>query len=236
MGRKSKSERIPLSEAWWHFASRRLKQAHAAAEDISAPPMPESYPEDPQEGLALALNAVGAQIEYNSVRAAPRFQMQRELRNKLIAGKRVAWGYRTKPDIQKTIDEIPAYVFRGKIDWERCTVTNDNQKYEGIVVYSFAASDTLRPTAENAVSDARIETHPKESRPGPKSMGPLIIQTYDLLEKSGAFKKFKTMKERATRISDEIKKVPEYKYARGLDIKSICRHLHQHLKFENLRI
>jgi len=160
--------------------------------------------------------------------------MQRELQTKLIDGELLARGFRTKPDIQKAVGEIPAYVFQGKIDWEKCTVTNDNQKYQGVVVYPIGASDTQAPVAENDVRDATVAMHQQESRPGPKSMGPLIIQTYKSLEKSGAFKNLKTIKERAKRIIDEIEKDQKYKSVRGLELKSISRHLRENLTDKSL--
>jgi len=114
--------------------------------------------------------------------------MKRELSDKLIAGKLAAWGYRTQPDIRNEIEQIPGYMFRGKIDWHKCTVTNGAQKYEGIEVGRPHVADTthksprdrarlIAPERENVTGHS---VHGKIGRP--RIDGPLRAIVRSLAE------------------------------------------------------
>jgi hypothetical protein len=134
MPKKQQTYRIPLHEAWHQFASRPLKERLRSAQTLPNPKAPDIRTMDQDDQMRVALEHIAKMAKHYSNKTDPVFEMQRELCHKLIIGKLEAWGYRTQPDIRNEIEQIPRYMFRGKIDWHKCTVTNGAQKYEGIEV------------------------------------------------------------------------------------------------------
>ena len=151
--------------------------------------------------------------------------MRHDLQRSLIAGKYFAFGYRTKPKIQKTIDSIPGYVFQGEIDWDRDVVTNDDQKFEGVEIRMAPSRNQRSSIASDQYPESPPPLYAERARPGPKSLGPVIRDIHDQMEARGDFLKCETRKARWNLIIMEFNKNSKYKYIRGLSYPSFCRHL-----------
>jgi hypothetical protein len=111
--------------------------------------MPDINAVNQEDSMLVALDYLNKWTQYHSDRTNPKFEMQRELSEKLIIGKLEAWGYRTQPDIRNTIEKIPGYMFHGKIDWHKCIVTNGPQKYEGVEVGRVQVSEATHNYSRN---------------------------------------------------------------------------------------
>jgi hypothetical protein len=225
MAKISNSAGIPLSAAWRQLASRKLKNALRDAENFSPPVVQLNDPEAPSNFLGRAVEFFGEFAKNQSSKSSTVFKMRRDLQRSLIAGKYSAFGYRTKPKIQKTIDHIPGYVFQGEIDWDRSLVTNDDQKFEGVEIRAAHNRNRRASIASDQYPEIPPSFYVEHTRPGPKSLGPIVRDIYEQMEARGDFSKCETQKARWNLIIAEINKNSKYKNIRGLSYPSFCRHL-----------
>jgi hypothetical protein len=126
---------IPISEAIWHFAPKRLKDEFDRAQ--SSPRRSSGVPEPPKdraEAIRLALEA--SKELFNALRADPFSEMKKHLLDRICSGKLEAIGVMIKPELGRQPQKIPAFIFghSPKIQWDKNTIENFEQRFEGVEV------------------------------------------------------------------------------------------------------
>jgi hypothetical protein len=192
MAKRDKSIRaIPLKEAWWHFAPRRLKDEL----DRFEPKRSTAVSDDQVENFK---NVVHDLFEELFVTKPPIRKMLNYLLQRLCSAKFEAWGVMTKPEGGREPQRIPSYVFKGepKINWARSTVENLGMRFEIVEV--------VRPTQAQTAPHLPI-TRDKAGRGRPR-VGAKIEQVVRELRRQGSFHE-KSEKQRVALVQERCRHV-----------------------------
>jgi hypothetical protein len=155
---------IPLKDAPWAFASRRLRGEWQRAQDAPSPSeasklnsaSPELIKklasENPAEAVKIVAASVGNIMEDMKFRSAPEWAMQESLLEKLRDGKLEVWGVESTPERKREIEMLPPHFFmNARINWNRNTVTSLGTTYSAVQVRR-PSSATSRATTEKALN------------------------------------------------------------------------------------
>jgi len=122
---------VSLSEAYWNFAPRRLREKYWELEELPAPKRP-----DPSStNWAESLQAFSAHVNH-SWRTEPAVrEMQENLIEKLRRGVLAARGLRTHPNMGEALEDIPSYYFdHAKIHWGINVLEKFGRRYEAVEI------------------------------------------------------------------------------------------------------
>jgi hypothetical protein len=134
----SRNNFVPLSEAAWKFAPRRLKEMYWNLRELPAPKLPDPSSAREAEGL----QAISAQFAHMSRTGPAIREMQKDIMEKLRRGDLEARGIRTRPDMGEALEPIPRYYFdHAKINWERNVLENFGRRYAAVEVCRAEASE-----------------------------------------------------------------------------------------------
>jgi hypothetical protein len=248
MGRIVPAKLIPLKDAPWAFASKRLRSEWQRAQDAPSPSKtskPDSASpemikklasEDPAEAFKIVADSVGNIVGDIKIRSAPEWEMKESLMEKLRDGKLEAWGVESAPERKRELEMLPSHFFMdAKISWNRNTVTSLGATYSAVQVgrRSSATSQVATEKALNASADlpcnALVEPAERETRqtqrrkPGPSSAGEEVIAAYNQLLQKGIVNEGMTHMEKYEKLFPVLKK--KFPTERGLTYASIARHL-----------
>src|SRR5262245_49953783 len=107
----AKPQFIPLADAVWRFAPRKLitERNRAARDAAQAPSHPNQSPSTPNfDDLLAALNET---MERSKRRDEPRRRAEEHLYDLLRREELEAWGVMTKPDQRSERERIPSVLF-----------------------------------------------------------------------------------------------------------------------------
>jgi hypothetical protein len=188
----ARAQLIPLKDAPWACASKRLRSARYAAQEASGKSKKsqlsstelESIRKNPAEASEFMLETFNEIVERFKKWSAPELAMAASLLQKLQEGKLEAFGVQTAPKQSREFERIPSHFFLdAKIDWHGNKLTNFGVTYG-------PARVRRRPVASEATPKA-IEEGPLQSRArGRPSKTPEVERAInDLLEKGVALAK-----------------------------------------------
>jgi len=130
MKKPRKSRRIPLSDAYWHFAPKRLiNELH---ELQSQPKKLPKVSDDKIENIKNLFTLGGTLFDELFIAKPPLRKMAKHLIQQLGRERLEAWGVLTKPTLAQEPQRIAAFIFKGnpKIHWNNCTIENLGRKFE----------------------------------------------------------------------------------------------------------
>ena len=170
---------IPLNEAVWHFAPRKLRLDFERAQSQPAKYYSPRYSEDVVESSQIGLAILKSAVYDFTAQNKPLWDMQKHLMWQLSESKLEAVGVITKPNLENEQKIIPAIFFKGdpRPKWGRSSIENLGRKFELIEV--------RRQT--EATTPINIQPQSKPKRPGRPSVGAEITQVATDLQQKEFF-------------------------------------------------
>jgi hypothetical protein len=172
---------VPLSEADWKFAPRRLKEEFWDKKQLPAPKLPEPN----TVGLAEAGLALSELFDHWG-RTEPAVRDMREyVIQKLRRGDLEARGFKTKPEKADKLDVIPAFYFdHAKINWEKNIVEKFDCRFEAVEVRRVTELPSEKEKFEQPPSPQQSPTSIRRGKGAP-SRKPLVMAAIAELDKGG---------------------------------------------------
>jgi hypothetical protein len=182
---------IPLKDAPWAFASKRLRSTRYAAQETSGKSKKsqlsstelEAIQTNPAEASKLMLETFNEIFEGLKKSSAPELAMAASLLQKLQEGKLEAFGVQLAPKQSREFESIPSHFFLdAKINWNGNKLTNFGVTYTAVRI--------RRPIASEAAPKAIEEGPSPSGARGRPSKTPEVERAIDyLLEKGVALAK-----------------------------------------------
>lgn len=169
---------VPLSEAVWKYAPRRLKEVYWKIEEQPAPKLPDRSCTD----VAEYLRALPASYDHSMRTRRATWELQTALAEKLRRGDLTARGFRTHPNMGETLEDIPHHYFdHAQINWKRNIVEKFGRRYEAVEVCYAGAIEDARLQMQRSVVP-----HPStEKKRGRPSRDHLIMTAISSLARFG---------------------------------------------------
>lgn len=170
---------IPLKDAWWHFAPKRLKDELDQLDNFPKRAYSAEISYDQAKNVKGLVQAVGDLFEKLFVAKPPVRKMVDHLLQRLRADSLEAWGVKVKPNLGESPERIPAFLFKGepKIRWTTNTIEHLGQRFEIVEI-----------GRQNALSQtSRRSTKVTAKRPGRPRVDEEITEVVQELDKQGKF-------------------------------------------------
>jgi hypothetical protein len=196
MGRIAPAKLIPLKDAPWAFASKRMRSEWQRAQDVpsldsASPDLIERLAsENPAEAFKIVAESVGNIMEGMKFKSAPELAMRESLLEKLRDGKLEAWAVETAPTRKRELELLPPHFFMdAKISWNQNSVASLGATYSAVRVRRHSSA-TSRGTTEK-VLNARADvpnsapTKPADQETGEANATPTQAQKTALTQPEG---------------------------------------------------
>jgi hypothetical protein len=181
MARSRTTDRlIPLSEAAWYFAPRKLKVELDRVRSLPAGPIPPLNAENAAEATKALFETLGAVNNRLTIINEPVWAMQKHLLQQLSAGKLEAFGIMIKPEIGRELQRIPAFIFENspKVKWGNNAIENVGHRFEAIKV---RRAGSVRVEMPSPVRDSLKEKgRPSKADEINRAIDELLAQGVDL--------------------------------------------------------
>jgi hypothetical protein len=188
---------IPLKDAPWAFASKRLRSERLRAREALSSPktskldsaspemLKQLASENPAEAFKLAAKDVGDKVhdllEGMSIRSAPELAMRASLLEKLRDEKLEAWGVQSTPKQERQLEMLESHFFvDAKIDWNRNRVTNFGVTYSAVGVRRPIASATTPERHNETPSPSKVRGRPSKTPEIERAIELLLNKGVDL--------------------------------------------------------
>jgi len=151
---------IPLEDAVWHFAPRKLRAMLGDIQSLPTNKYRHHKSDDPAEHFKILMEAFKNTVDHIEVRNKPIWKMQKYLIRRLATGTLEALGIRTKPEFRQEKESIASHFFEGSptISWAKNSLESLGRKFELIVVRRRPPEATARTPLQ-----AKTNLQPKPS-------------------------------------------------------------------------
>lgn len=129
---ESQPRSIPLKEAAYFYASRRLKEDLEYARSLPFQKISTERPADGAEAIRAAATAATTFFSDIRTRSEPYYEMERDLVRKLQSRKLEAWGVQVKPSLGLRLTKIPHFA----IDYDKIAFHKNMIEFEGRIFKS----------------------------------------------------------------------------------------------------